>query len=238
MSAAQKLNLNKSLNNFAQNKIDDTAQVAGRPLPAVVVAQSGKMVTVSVSLNSGFTIPELTVPIFGPEYVRYPMQPGDKGMLLNMGIYIGGMSGQGGGVADLTVPQNLSALVYLPISNTEWESVDPNVVTIYGPEGVTIRDAESNTTFVLTPDAIAIVAPGNFNITVGGTIINLTPTGWSISGVNGELTDGGGTTSPAVMGAAWAALKAWANSHVHTNGNGGGNTGAATTQLNSEIVNP
>lgn len=238
MSSAQKLNLNKSLNSFAQNKIDDAAQVAGRPLPAVVVAQSGKMVTVSVSINSGFTIPELTVPIFGPEYIRYPMQPGDKGMLLNMGIYIGGMSGLGGGVADLTVPQNLSALVYLPISNTQWADVDPNVITVYGPEGVTIRDAGSNTTFLLTPDAITIAAPNQFTVTVGGTVLNLTATGWSLSGINGELTDGGGTTSPAVMGAAWSALKAWANSHVHTNGGGGSNTGAATTQLNSEIVNP
>lgn len=237
MSTAQKLNLNKSLNNFAQNKIEDAAQVAGRPLPAVVVAQSGKMVTVSVSINSGFTIPELTVPIFGPEYVRYPMQAGDKGMLLNMGIYVGGMSGQGGGVADLTVPQNLSALVYLPISNTEWASVDPNVVTVYGPEGVTIRDKDSNTTFLLTPEAITIAAPNNFKVTVGGTILNLTPTGWSLEGVNGALTDGGGTTSPAVMNEAWQALRSWANSHVHTNGNGGSNTGQATTQLNSEIVN-
>ncbi len=238
MSAAQKLNLNKSLNSFAQNKIDDAAQVAGRPLPAVVVAQSGNMVTVSVSLNSEFTIPELTVPIFGPEYIRYPMQKGDKGMLLNMGIYIGGMSGQGGGVADLTVPQNLSALVYLPISNTEWESVDPNVVTVYGPEGVTIRDAGSNTTFLLTPETITIASPNHFRVTVGGSILNLTPTGWSLEGVNGELTDGGGTTSPAVMSAAWSALKSWANTHVHTNGNGGGNTGPSITQLNSEIVNP
>ncbi|UGC97732.1 puncturing protein [Pantoea phage PdC23] len=238
MTAGQKLNFNKSMNNFAEQKIGDASQIAGRPLPAVVVAQSGNMITVSVSINSDFTIPELTVPIFGPEYVRYPMQPGDKGMLLNMGIYIGGMSGQGGGVANLNIPQNLSALVYLPISNTEWASVDPDVVTVYGPEGVTLRDAESNTTFLLTPESITIAAPQSFKVTVGGTILNLTPTGWRLEGINGALTDGGGTTSPAVMQQAWLALQSWANSHVHTNGNGGGNTGQATTQLTAEIVNP
>lgn len=233
MSDAQKLNFGKSMNSFAENKISDAAQISGRPLPAVVVAQSGKMVTVSVSINSGYTIPELTVPIFGPEYVRYPMQPGDKGMLLNMGIYVGGMSGQGGGVADLTVPQNLSALVYLPISNTEWENVDQNVLTLYGPEGVTIRDSESKTTFLLTPDAITIASPGSFKVTVGGSELLLTPTGWSLSGINGALTDGGGTTSPAVMNAAWQALKTWANEHTHSNSG----SGTPNQQLNAEIVN-
>lgn len=234
MSDAQKLNFNKSMNSFAENKISDAAQIAGRTLPAVVVAQSGKMITVSVSLNSGYTIPELTVPIFGPEYVRYPMQPGDKGVLLNMGIYIGGMSGQGGGVADLTTPQNLSALVFLPISNTEWENVDPNTLTLYGPEGVTIRDSGNNTTFLLTPDAVTIAAPDSFRVTVGGTVLNLSATGWSLSGINGELTDGGGTTNPAIMNSAWQALLSWANNHTHSNSG----SGIPNQQLNAEIVNP
>jgi len=237
MTAGQKLNMQKSLSNFAENKVRDGQQLTGRALPAVVVAQSGNMVTVRFSVNSDFTLPKITIPLFGPQYVRYPMQAGDRGVVLSMGVYIGEMSGQGGGVADLTTPQNLSALVYLPISNTEWKAVDPNVLTMYGPEGVTIRDAGSNTTFMLTPTAVSIVTPDLFQVTVGGTIIRLTGTDWVISGVNGTLTDGGGSTSPAIMGQAWAALKLWADNHVHTNGNDGNNTGAATTKLNAEIVN-
>lgn len=236
MSQNQKLNYGKSMNNFAEQKIADAGQIGGRPLPAVVVAQSGRMITVSVSINSLYTIPELTVPIMGPEYLRYPMQPGDKGLLIPMGIYIGGMSGQGGGTADLTIPQNLSAMVFLPISNTEWQDVDPNVATLYGPEGVTIRDSGSATTFILTPDSIAIVAPGSFKVTVGGTVLSLTPTGWSLVGINGSFVDGAGETSPAIMQQAWLAMTTWANSHVHTNGNNGNNTGVATTQITQEIV--
>ncbi|MCV5580282.1 hypothetical protein OFO05_33300, partial [Escherichia coli] len=77
------------------------------------------MITVSFSLtNIPFTLPQVTIPLFGPEYVRYPMQPGDRGIVIPADTYIGGMSGLGGGVADLTQPMNLSALVYLPISNT------------------------------------------------------------------------------------------------------------------------
>lgn len=237
MSSGQKLNFQKSLSSFAEDKIADGQQIMGRTLPAVVVAQSGRMVTVNVSLNSGFTIPELTVPIMGPQYIRYPMQEGDKGVLIPMSVYMTEMSGQGG-VADLTIPQNLSAMVYLPFSNTQWEAVDPNTLVMYGPEGVTLRDSDSNTTFLLTPESITIVTTQSFKVTVGGTVFELTTTGWSLSGVNGELTDGGGSTSPAIMGQAWAALKTWADGHVHTNGNDGNNTGAATTQLTAEIVNP
>lgn len=237
MSIVQKVNYAKGMNQFAEQKVNDQIQLQGRALPAVVVAQSGRMITVSVSLNSEFTIPELTVPIFGPEYVRYPMQPGDKGVLLPMATYIGEMSGQGGGTADLSLPINLSALVYLPISNTQWQGVDPNVVTIYGPEGVTLRDKESNTTFILTPDSIAIKTIDSFNVTVGGTILTITPTGWRIEGINGALVDGAGETSPAIMSQAWQAMMQWANTHVHTNGNNGNNTGQATTQITAEIVN-
>lgn len=234
MTAGQKLNFQKSINTFAENKVQDGLQIAGRALPAIVVAQSGNMVTVRFSVKSDFTLPEITIPIFGPEYIRYPMQSGDRGVVLSMGVYIGEMSGQGGGVADLTTPQNLSALVYLPISNTEWQSVDPNVLTLYGPEGVTIRDKESNTTFLLTPTAVTIVTPDLFQVTVGGTSIRLTGTDWSISGVNGSLIDGGGETSPAIMGQAWAALKQWANNHTHQNDG----SGPPNQQLNAEIVNP
>ena len=237
MTMSTKLNAGKSMNDFAKGKVLDQLQINGRPLPAIVVQCTGNMVEVAFALNSSFTLPNVTIPIFGPEYIRYPMQAGDKGLVLPMETYIGGMSGQGGGTASLTTPANLSALVYLPISNTQWEAVDTDVLVMYGPEGVTLRDKESNTTFLLTPESITIVTPDSFKVTVGGSVLSLTKTDWVLSGVNGELTDGGGTTSPSVMAAAWVALMTWANTHVHTNGNDGNNTGAATSQLTAEIVN-
>ncbi|MCA8636754.1 hypothetical protein LGN49_26035, partial [Escherichia coli] len=152
MTISQRLNFAKSMNNFAEVKIAEAMELVGKILPATVVRQSGKMITVSFSLtNIPFTLPQVTIPLFGPEYVRYPMQPGDRGIVIPADTYIGGMSGLGGGVADLTQPTNLSALVYLPISNTEWQDVDGQVVTVYGPEGVTLRDSGSNTTFLLKP---------------------------------------------------------------------------------------
>ena len=237
MSIDQKLNFGSSMNRFAERKVEDALQKAGKVLPASVVKQDGNMITVAFELRDiPYVLPQVTVPLFGPQYIRYPMQPGDKGIVIPADTYLGGVSGQGGGIADLTPPANLSALVFLPVSNTEWERVDGQVVTIYGPEGVTIRDAGSNTTFLLTPDSVTIVTPGQFKVTVGSTVFTLTSGMWSLTGQSGKLEDEIASTSPAIMHAGWQALVLWCNSHVHTNGNGGGNTGETTTPFNGNIT--
>ncbi len=237
MSIDQKLNFGSSMNRFAERKVEDALQKAGKVLPASVVKQDGNMITVAFELRDiPYVLPQVTVPLFGPQYIRYPMQPGDKGIVIPADTYLGGVSGQGGGIADLTPPANLSALVFLPVSNTEWERVDGQVVTIYGPEGVTIRDAGSNTTFLLTPDSVTIVTPGQFKVTVGSTVFTLTNGMWSLTGQSGKLEDEIASTSPAIMHAGWQALVLWCNSHVHTNGNGGGNTGETTTPFNGNIT--
>lgn len=237
MTINQRLNFAKSMNNFAEEKIAEAMQLVGKVLPATIVRQSGKMVTVSFSLtNIPFTLPQVTIPLFGPQYVRYPMQPGDRGIVIPADTYIGGMSGLGGGVADLTQPANLSALVYLPISHTEWQDVDGQVVTVYGPEGVTLRDSGSNTTFILKPDSIAISTPDSFTVTVGGTVFSLTAGRWSLSGDAGHLQDSVARTSPAIMHAGWESLVAWLNSHEHSNGNDGNDTGGPTSTFNGSIT--
>ncbi len=237
MTINQRLNFAKSMNNFAEEKIAEAMQLVGKVLPATIVRQSGKMVTVSFSLtNILFTLPQVTIPLFGPQYVRYPMQPGDRGIVIPADTYIGGMSGLGGGVADLTQPANLSALVYLPISHTEWQDVDGQVVTVYGPEGVTLRDSGSNTTFLLKPDSIAISTPDSFTVNVGGTVFSLTGSKWSLSGEVGHLQDSDASTSPAIMHAGWQSLLAWLNSHKHSNGNDGNDTGGPTSTFNGSIT--
>lgn len=237
MSIDQKLNFGSSMNRFAERKVEDALQKAGKVLPVSVVKQDGNMITVAFELRDiPYVLPQVTIPLFGPQYIRYPMQPGDKGIVIPADTYLGGVSGQGGGIADLTPPANLSALVFLPISNTEWEGVDGQVVTIYGPDGVTIRDAGSNTTFLLTPDSVTIATPGHFKVTVGSTIFTLTDGMWSLSGQAGKLEDEIASTSPAIMHAGWQALVLWCNSHLHSNGNGGSNTGTTITPFNGKIT--
>jgi hypothetical protein len=236
MSVDQKLNFGRNMNRFAEQKFNEAFQAAGKILPASIVEQKGNMVTVSFELHdTPYVFPNVTIPLFGPQYIRYPMQPGDKGIVIPADTYLGGVSGQGGGVADLTPPANLSALVYLPISNTEWEAVDGNVVTIYGPEGVTIRDQGSNTTFLLTPDSVTIAAVDLFKVTVGSTVLTLTQGMWSITGQSGSCR----TQPPAP--ARRLCIPAgppggMAECSSASNGNGGSNTGAPTTTFNGNIT--
>lgn len=237
MSIDNKLNFASSMNRFTERKIENALQKSGKVLPASVVKQTGNMITVSFELRDiPYVLPQVTIPLFGPQYIRYPMQPGDKGIVIPADTYIGGVSGQGGGIADMTPPANLSALVFLPISNTEWQGVDGQVVTVYGPEGVTLRDNGNNTTFLLKPDSIAISTPDSFTVTVGGTVFSLTGSKWSLSGEAGHLQDSVASTSPAIMHAGWQSLLAWLNSHEHSNGNDGNDTGGPTSTFNGSIT--
>ncbi|MGN5575744.1 hypothetical protein [Enterobacter sp. Lyrl_3] len=237
MSIDKKMSFGGNMHSFAAQKIADALQVAGKVLPASVVKRAGNMITVSFLLRDiPWTLPQVTIPLFGPEYIRYPMQPGDKGIVIPAHTYLGGVSGLGGGIADLTPPANLSALSFLPISNTEWEAVDDQVLTMYGPEGVTLRDAQAKTTFLLTPESITIVTPKTFKVTVGGTVLTLTEGQWSLSGQSGTLQDDTASTSPHIMHEGWQKLVTWLNSHQHSNGHDGNNTGGPTSEFNGSIT--
>ncbi|MCU6240798.1 hypothetical protein [Enterobacter asburiae] len=237
MSIDKKMSFGGNMHSFAAQKIASAMQMAGKILPASVVKRAGNMITVSFLLTDiPYTLPQITLPLFGPEYIRYPMQPGDKGIVIPANTYLGGVSGLGGGIASLTPPANLSALSFLPLSNTEWEAVDDQVLTMYGPEGVTLRDAGSNTTFLLTPQSITIVTPEQFQVTVGGTVLTLTASGWSLTGQSGTLQDSTGSTSPQIMHEGWQQLLTWINSHQHSNGHDGNNTGEPTTEFDGRIT--
>jgi len=89
MSVNQKINFGGNMNNFAERKIADAMQMAGKVLPASVVARSGNMITVSFLLRDiPYVIPQVTIPLFGPQYVRYPMQPGDRGIVIPSDTYL------------------------------------------------------------------------------------------------------------------------------------------------------
>lgn len=154
---AQKTHLARELNQFAAKKALDAIQKLGKALPASIVAVSGSIVTVKFELNSPFTLPQVTMPILGSQWARVPTQVGDKGVVQPADAYLGGMSGLGGGIADLTLPGNLSALVWMPVGNTDWDTVDPNQYVIYGPNGAVIRDSNSNTTVTVDGQGNAVI---------------------------------------------------------------------------------
>lgn len=191
MSNAQKLPLARTLNRWASQQINDAFQRTGQALPCAVVSVSGAIVTVAFQVNSKFTLPNVTIPLVGAQYVRYPIQPGDKGVVFPADARLSGVSGIGGGVADLSQPANLTALVFLPCGNVNWVSVDPQAVVIYGPNGAVLRDTGNASNVTLTPSGIAMTAPeltvtttGNVTINCGGNVTATT----SLFTVIGNLT--------------------------------------------------
>lgn len=190
--------LTKSLNSFAEKKAVAAIQKTGRSLPCSVVdVISSGIVKVKFEVDAApFTLPNLVVAKAGSEYVRIPTQVGDTGLVIAADARLGGVTGLGAGVASLAQPGNLAALLFMPLGRTDWPSVDLDVVVIYGPDGVTIRDASSGAVITLTPSSISMVQ-GAASITLTGGAVNIVGT-LSINGSaylahthNGVTTGGG-----------------------------------------------
>lgn len=195
MSSAQKTPFVVSLSNLIDTKIEQSDEGFGWQLPCVVKAVNGSMVTVAFEIDTGgiATFPQVTCPIAQSTYVRLPVQVGDYGMCISANARLGGVTGLGQGLAPIGLPFNLGALVYVPIGNKNWESVDPNAVNINAPNGAVIRDTNNNCTITLTPDGVTVVK-GSTQVIINDTGItmygNLVVHG-SITGDNGFHISGG-----------------------------------------------
>lgn len=167
MHNVQKLPFVVSLNAAIERKVQDAIQLLGKALPASVVSVSNSIVTVKFEINSAFTLPNVAVPLAGPQYIRYPIQVGDPGVVLPADAYLGGVSGMGGGVADLSIPANLSALVFLPIANKNWTATDdPNAIVLYGPDGSIIRTTSGTCKVAVNSSGVTITLPSGKSVVI------------------------------------------------------------------------
>lgn len=171
MLNAQKTPLSRTLSTFAQNKALAEIRKRGLALPGTVKAVSGPIVTINFDI-SGATLPLVDMPLAYPEYIRLPIQVGDLGAAFPLDTSIAAIAGLGTLPARLDVLQgNLSTLVWLPVANKNWSSVDANALTLYGPNGVVARDSAGHSTDTLTPTNRTVnVGNGNYSLTASGTI--------------------------------------------------------------------
>lgn len=182
---SQKTPLVRNLNRFAKGKVLDQIQLEGKALPCKVESVSGAMVTVSFLVESLFTFQTVTVPQAISRYARPPTAPGDMGVVRAADAYMGGVSGLGGGVATLSQPANLSALVFEPVSNAGWAPTpNPAAYCITAPQGVVLQDDAGDSVVVINNGTIAIT---------GVLMINGRP---YLSHDHTGVTTGIGTTGP------------------------------------------
>lgn len=171
---AQKLPLSRTLEQYVGRKWTAAQELIGKQLPASVVkVVSSGIVTVKFELtNIPFTLPQITVPVLGSEYVRLPIQVGMLGWVISADVYLGGVSGLGGGTADLAPRPNLANLVFSPIGNTNWTAADDaNAVVIYGPDGAIIRSTDKSSTLKVTKTENSWLSPGTAPVTIKGNLV-------------------------------------------------------------------
>lgn len=172
---SRKTPLVASQDQFVRRKINNALQLTGKALPCHVVAVDGPIVTIAFDINTTDTIPNVTVPIFGSIYAQAPTQINDKGVVFSVDVYLGGISGLGGGTADLGQRANLSSLVFFPVGNKNWEpSPNASAYLVQGPDGVILRDTGGASVITLTPTEISL--------NVGGHSILINSSGVTIDG--------------------------------------------------------
>lgn len=159
MSNAQKNALIQSLANFQASAIDNNENLTGKALPCHVVAVNGSIVTVQFDiLPSAATLPQITIPVQTYEYIRPPIQVGDKGVTMPTSVSMRGVSGLGAGMADMSRPPSLTALMFVPVANIGWAAVDPDMLTLYGPDGVVVRTQDGSTFVTVKPGEVTVKA--------------------------------------------------------------------------------
>jgi len=203
MSQAQKIPFPSSLSQFLQQRIEANQQAAGQIYPCHVTKVNGAIVTVNFDVDAGrnTTLPAVTCPVIGSIYIRVPIQVGDFGICISASTRLGGVTGLGSGLAPLLNPSNLGGLVFVPIGNSNWLEVDANAVIINGPNGVVLRDTDSETVFTLTPSGLDVIAQTSLTLEVGNNSIVINSSGITITGnlsVTGTIVSTGNVTAGAI----------------------------------------
>jgi hypothetical protein len=192
-----KLWLQKSQNQLAINRAAQEVQKQGRALPCRVTKVSGQIVTVEFEMDtSPWTLQPISIPKDESPWIIQSTQVGDMGVTMPADVYLGGISGLGGGTASFSRRGNLSALVFVPVGNTSTTPIDPNATQVQGPNGVITRTTAGTTSQVVTNTSGTTVTFGSNTVVVNGTEITLNVGGGTSLVLNASgitLTVGGQT---------------------------------------------
>ncbi|MBU9566231.1 hypothetical protein [Burkholderia multivorans] len=165
-----KLPLQRSLNRVAIARAAQAIEDTGNALPCRVTKVSGAIVTVEFEVQGKWTLQPVTIPKAESPWIRMPTQIGDKGVTLPADVYLGGISGLGGGTADFRRRGNLTALVFVPVSNANSAPDDPNAAQVCGPNGMIARTTQG------APSS-CVVNQNGVTLTFGGASLSLTAAG-------------------------------------------------------------
>lgn len=210
---SQKIPLAISLANFTEQSVQEGLSGLGQVYPCTVKevgvdGEGNTVVTVNFEINpvsstgNKITLPPVTMPIAESSYIRLPVQVGDTGIAISASVRIGGITGLGTGLAPLSPASNLGALVFLPVSNVNWDTLDPDAVVINAPNGSIIRTEDGKAIVTVAKDKITVaygsttMVVNNSNVTITGNLV----VNGSITGNNGFNISGGSGATMNVTG--------------------------------------
>lgn len=171
----QKTPFAQSFMRFSRQTANVATQVLGKSLPASIAKVMNALVTINYEVTGNQKPPNVTMPVLMSRYVRFPIQSGDLGGTVSFDAYMGGVSGLGGGTADLSQRGNLATSVWHPVSHADWPTEDTSKLTLTGgPNGIKMKDSAG--TAIVTIDATGI------NMSFGGHTLVINSTGVVIDG--------------------------------------------------------
>ncbi len=186
-----KLWFQRSLNDLAITRAGQAIESQGRALPCRVTSVTGKIVTVAFEMDtSPWTLQPITIPKAESQWLTLPTQEGDLGMTMPADVYLGGVSGLGGGTASFRKRGNLTALVFVPIGQKSFTPIDPNAAQLQGPNGAILRTTDGNSSCVVNESGVTltygttslVLNDAGVEMTFGGQTIVLNGSGLLING--------------------------------------------------------
>jgi hypothetical protein len=160
-NSGQKLSFSQNMNQMASRKAQDAIVTLGFALPCRVLEVQGSIVQVAFEIvDPVIILPRVWMPKAESQWLRTPIQVGDKGVTMPADAYLGGISGLGGGTASLTRTHNLTSLVFVPAGSTDFSSVNTNAAYIAGPEGVVIQTADGASKLVVNESGMSFMNAG------------------------------------------------------------------------------
>ncbi|WP_321868610.1 hypothetical protein [Paraburkholderia tropica] len=198
-----------SLDNGQRNAASTAVKQSAQEWPCTVTKVEGSIVTVSFQVQTPFTLQTMRIPMFGPEWVRYPIQEGTKGYAMAADTTLGHMSGLGSSTVPNTDQKpNLSSLVFMPIANVGWSAtIDPNKLELYGPDGVVLHPTGNGSNVTLDTSTISAAANETITLTVGSSSlvmkdgrIDITGAAIYLNGALAQTAGPNGGTPTAVLG--------------------------------------
>jgi hypothetical protein len=187
-----KLWLQRSLNQSAYNRAQQAIKSLGKALPCRVTGVTGKIVTVEFQMDTApWTLPPITIPKAESPYLTEPTQVGDTGITVPADVYIGGISGLGGGKADMRPRGNLTNLVFVPVGTKSFSPIDPNAAQLQGPNGTILRTTTGTASSIVTNQNGTTITFGTTSLVINASGIVLT--------VGGQTFTWGGSTAVSTL---------------------------------------